>query len=591
MTLKLREKMTAWAVRKEPLARDRRAGVTVLFAAAVIPMIALVGLAVDFGIWEQVNANLQLAADAAALNAVKLAGNAELQNDANYITEGQTAGQKWFTAMVGTYDGTITPTVVVSGTTTVTATVTYTGTVNPLFGKMLYGLSGSKGSYPLNGEAQAVVTTAPYLEIDMLLDNSGSMSIAGTLAGEGVLSAALPCDPSDEWVTTSGAAGSWYINAPDINEYQQSFYPANVYACTGTEVPSWPSPPNCPVSITTTGGASATLTAPTGAGLGPLPAPYSSGVACPTKVNGYTAYAGAPCMFACHFDATKQAGLGVDFWSAARHNNVELRLDYLKNATNTTLQQMQTYNLPINNLSVGIYTFNSPNNTNQEYVNGSLSTLTSLKTSGGSAAGLYQIYPVPGAGCTHPNANGNCEADSGFSIAQTYVGTPATGSPYTDTGIQPPVQSFTGGLVTSNNDSDFLESMGALSNYVTASGSGTTATTPKKVLFLITDGMEDDWVTQVREAMPSSYCDQFKNLGYTVYVVYTPYNPNMHSYFLNYLGNIAIGNGAGTITNNLKACSSDPANDYISAETQNELKNALAGFLQAALNSPTRFSM
>ena len=77
--------------------------------------------------------------------------------------------------------------------------------------------------------------------------------------------------------------------------------------------------------------------------------------------------------------------------------------------------------------------------------------------------------------------------------------------------------------------------------------------------------------------MPSSYCDQFKNLGYTVYVVYTPYNPNMHSYFLNYLGNIAIGNGAGTITNNLKACSSDPANDYISAEDAKRIEERAGG--------------
>lgn len=589
MTLKLREKMTAWAVRKEPLARDRRAGVTVLFAAAVIPMIALVGLAVDFGIWEQVNANLQLAADAAALNAVKLAGNAELQNDANYITEGQTAGQKWFTAMVGTYDGTITPTVTVSGTTTITATVTYTGTVNPLFGKMLYGLSGSTGSYPLNGEAQAVVTTAPYLEIDMLLDNSGSMSIAGTLAGEGVLSAALPCDPSDEWVTTTGVAGSWYINAPNINQGEQGYNTGDqVYACSGSGE-TFPQPPVCPVVITTVNNGTATLN--------PNPiqnnsAPYSSGVACPTKVNNYTAYAGVPCMFACHFDGTKQAGLGVDFWSAARHNGVQLRLDYLKQSTQTVLQQMETYNLSINNLSVGIYTFNGPNNTNQEYVNGSLRTLTSLNTSTGSPAGLYQIYPVPGAGCTHPNANGNCEADSGFTTAQNYVGLPATGSPYTDTGIQPPVQSFTAiNNIVTNNDSDFLESMGALSNFVTASGSGTTATTPKKVLFLITDGMEDDYVTQVREAMPASYCNQFKNLGYTVYVVYTPYNPNMHPYFYSNLWSIVETTGTNSITYNLQACSSDPVHDYISAETQSQLTAALETFLQAALNSPTRFSM
>jgi Flp pilus assembly protein TadG len=590
MTLKLRERMTAWAVRKEPLARDRRAGVTVLFAAAVIPMIALVGLAVDFGIWEQVNANLQLAADAAALNAVKLAGNAELQNDANYITEGQTAGQKWFTAMVGTYDGTITPTVVVSGTTTVTATVTYTGTVNPLFGKMLYGLSGSKGSYPLNGEAQAVVQTSPFLEILMLFDNSGSMSIAGTVAGEETLSQILPCDPSSEWTTTNGT--NYSLAAPGSYFPQETY--TGTYACSYAGNTFNDPPATCPVTITGYGGVIDTLNQNAPGPLAASLAPNSSGYACPTKVNGYTAISGTPCMFACHFDGTKQAGLGTDMWAAARKNNVELRFDYVKDATQTVLQSMAADNVStnnLNNLSVGIYTFNSRVNVNQLIVNGTTTTLTSLNTSGGQAAGLYQIYPAPGAGCTHPNSLGNCEADSGFTTAETYVGTPGTSSSPTDTGIQPPVQTFGQTATGSNNDSDFLESMGALSNFVTASGAGTTSTTPKKVLFLITDGMEDDYATQVRGAMPSSYCNQFKNLGFTVYVVYTPYNQNMHTYYLQYLYNITNGAGAGTITYNLKACSSDPSNDYISAETKNELTNALNNFLQQALTSPTRFSM
>jgi Flp pilus assembly protein TadG len=44
--------------------RSRRSSVSVMFAAAAIPFIGLIGLAVDFCIWNQTNAQLSVAANA-----------------------------------------------------------------------------------------------------------------------------------------------------------------------------------------------------------------------------------------------------------------------------------------------------------------------------------------------------------------------------------------------------------------------------------------------------------------------------------------------------------------------------------------------
>jgi hypothetical protein len=278
-------------------------------------------------------------------------------------------------------------------------------------------------------------------------------------------------------------------------------------------------------------------------------------------VNGHSAYAGPPCAFACHSDGSKAAGLGTDLWAMARKNGVTLRLDTLKLATNHVLTAMKNNNnAALNNLSVGIYTFNTT---------------------------LNPIYP--GSGCT-PQAFG-CEAGSNWTTAINAVGLPPqTAGVYTDTGIQPPVAATTG----DNDNTEVEEAMNNLAtNYVTAAGDGSAATKPRKVLMLITDGFEDDptgtGYNGLRQAMPSSACTPFKTMGYTVYVIYTPYYPLMHTWYLQNGISVVEGSGPGTITSNLQACSSNPDTDFVVASDQSSLDNALITFFTEALNTPATF--
>jgi hypothetical protein len=89
--------------------------------------------------------------------------------------------------------------------------------------------------------------------------------------------------------------------------------------------------------------------------------------------------------------------------------------------------------------------------------------------------------------------------------------------------------------------------------------------------------------------MPSSACTQFKDMGFTVYVVYTPYYPVMHEWYLVNGVSIVEGTGSDSIAYNLQACASSAA-DYISAGNQTSLNNALQTFLKNALASPAIFT-
>jgi hypothetical protein len=223
------------------------------------------------------------------------------------------------------------------------------------------------------------------------------------------------------------------------------------------------------------------------------------------------------------------------------------------------LTEMAKYNISsINNLSVGIYDFNT--SVTRDY----------------------------------PNCNGkggSCEAGHDFNAAMAAVGTPPTKGAQADNGIQPVV----GGLTGNNDDTNFPEAMTTLANnYVTAAGDGSTAAQSRKVLFIVTDGMEDDANSQYRGPIESNYCNQFKNtvnsggLGYQVYVVYTPYYPETHTYYAANLKSYVEGSGTNTLTYQLQACSS--GNKYfISAADQTTLTKALVGFLKQAINSPNRF--
>ncbi len=610
------------------LLATRRSAASVIFAIAIIPILGLCGLAIDYGIWARIDSELNSAANAAALNAVKIAAVAELNNDPNAVAEGNAAGLAWFeseaggpqaylvpSACTGKGQGaacTITATVKTTLGTKATATVSFNGRINSIFGKLFL-----VNSYPISGTAAASKGIAPYNEVIVAADNSSSMDIAATPADINTQAGLSACDASNAYYPIGVIAGS---NPPapdyggertDVIASGEQYYN---YTCSlsngtnflettaaGTVLCPVPAPPKTLVST----GQIATFQteAP------PLPfGPITSAVAknqqfCKLlglqKVGTSSFYPipGPPCAFACHWDGTEKAGLGKDLWAAARHHNVALRWDLVKLATQATLAQMQADNIPsYNNLSVGIYTFDTQ---------------------------VTQYYPgTPGTPlsevvCANPGPT--CEAGINFTAAEKAVGCPPYGGPcpfssgdgLTDTGVQPIV-----GVIpppkskVDNDNTAFPEDMNQLGKFLTPSGNGLTRSTPQKELILVTDGFEDDPNGDVRQAFEYKYCTQFKNAGYSVYVLYTPYYPVVHYSYLAPDTNLnsenwqditqGLGDPTLTIAYNLQHCSSQYNADgtqntdgntyYISAANQSDITNALLTFLKEALMSPARFT-
>jgi Flp pilus assembly protein TadG len=551
-------------MRAKSFTRNRKGAVSVMFAAAAIPMVGLIGLAVDFGIWNQTNATLSVAANVAALTAVKIAANATTQADPNWQTEGQTAALQWFDSEVGaatpTHIGTegVTltggkPTVSVTDTNaTIKATVNYAGTVPSVFGNILFGTP----SYPISGSAVAQVTFAPYLNVEILLDDSGSMEIGALNADIAQMQALTPCYPNlaslqppnqAKIPPTYQAPGAFY-NGSGSNLAGQAYGAYNYDGYDGglaVPQPAYDPPLTNKTYVENT-------------------QPSCQGVLNQTTSGKTTSYpqAGPPCAFACHFDTTVQnAGSANDYYGIARSTigtltPITLRFDLVKAATNQVISAMQGDNIAaINNLNVGVFTF---------------------------ADTFQRVYPIPSCGV----GTLACEAGDNWATAISLVGAPPTIANGADTGIQP----YNGG---NGGNSDFHDTLTNLiaNNYLSASGDGTKPTTPRKVLFLVTDGLQDytDNGNRTISGISSADCQLFKNIGYTVYVVFTPYYPIMNGFYNGNVKSLAEPTSNSTISQAMQACSSNPSSDYVSASDGPSLNAALQKFLLSALQQPARF--
>ena len=160
--------------------RDTHAATAILTGLMLVPMLGLIGLAIDFGFVTQTRTALDMAADTAALSAVKVAANAASAGNPLAIALGEQAGAQWYLAQAQTLAH-VTPkpaTVQVNQNGTVfTATVTYQAS-NQLIGPMQSIQNATVGN-----TAGSTMTSNTYLDVTFLLDNSGSMLLAATQAG------------------------------------------------------------------------------------------------------------------------------------------------------------------------------------------------------------------------------------------------------------------------------------------------------------------------------------------------------------------------------------------------------------------------
>ncbi|MFI5013759.1 MAG: TadE/TadG family type IV pilus assembly protein [Hyphomicrobiales bacterium] len=156
------------------LARDKAGNTAVMFGLAIIPLLVVVGMAVDYARVTSVRDKLDNAADVAALASVSKSANP-------FVTPPtQASVRKYFDAIANTIPGvTITSfqATIVPSVTNMSVAVSYTGQVQTTLARII-GIS----TIAIGGTATAKVNAPPYIDFYLLLDNSPSMGLGATAA-------------------------------------------------------------------------------------------------------------------------------------------------------------------------------------------------------------------------------------------------------------------------------------------------------------------------------------------------------------------------------------------------------------------------
>jgi Flp pilus assembly protein TadG len=172
MAIRMKVMLRAWLYR---FARDRKANVAVIFALVIIPIIFLLGMSLDYTQALRKKEQLDAAADAAAIAAVRPA--MLMQSDA----VAQATANAIFMSVANSLPGmaaTPTPTITVTDVGLGrTVSVSYNAASLNNFPKVLLNTA----SWPINGSAIAQAASAPNMNWYLLMDDSPSMGIGATL--------------------------------------------------------------------------------------------------------------------------------------------------------------------------------------------------------------------------------------------------------------------------------------------------------------------------------------------------------------------------------------------------------------------------
>src|SRR5215469_13951716 len=166
------------------LLRHRQGNVAITFALALIPLVFLIGMALDYASATSKLQRLNAAADSAALAAV----SPSLMSQST--TQAQAVATNVFTAQASAVTGvtSASPTVTITQTGLArSATVSFTASSTNVFPSVL-----GQASWPLAGTATAGSALAANIDFYMMLDNSPSMALAATTAGINTMLANTP---------------------------------------------------------------------------------------------------------------------------------------------------------------------------------------------------------------------------------------------------------------------------------------------------------------------------------------------------------------------------------------------------------------
>jgi Flp pilus assembly protein TadG len=234
-------------------------------------------------------------------------------------------------------------------------------------------------------------------------------------------------------------------------------------------------------------------------------------------INTMVAHTPDQCAFGCHESDTAPN----DYYGLARSLGVTLRMDLLTQAVQNLMGTAQS-TATSNNATyrAGIYTFNIGFN-----------TVTPLT----SQAANIQLYEVP-------YQNWSNDAITNYTNAMTQINT---------------IMPNPGG------------------------GTRTAGDTPQEVLFIVTDGVEDEMVngSRVQSLMSPSYCTTIKNRGIRIAVLYTTYLPlPTNSWYNSYIKPFQTQIGP-----TLQSCASPGL--YFQVSTDQDISNALAQLFNIAVQT------
>jgi Flp pilus assembly protein TadG len=577
--------------------RDRRGAIAIIFAASLLPMAMLAGLSIDFSFYAQARAQITLAADAAATHAIRAATEtytAEINQNpplsaataiADADQAGETAGAEWFWAQLGQL-----PTASVTGSNNPNVTVQSNTNLSPTNPAGFTATVAYTGTYP------------PFF--DPLFSSTAKWKITGTagaLSTYSYVEILMLLDNSSSMMigatpnaittleqNTVCIPSGWSNTGANGTQAYDNNSPLDVNMNTVANYNSYNSPSNL-----------------NGKCLHNTDGPY------------------APCGFACHSDPNDQdyygiaRGLDRPYLSNAQNEPVPLRLDIVLSAAENVISSMKANEQAPNQFSIGVYQFN--NDIEPLYPNSQTTgTVTSQEASTDLSAGLAAVNSIDWN--KNPNETAEPPLESNANIGNT----------------------------------DFVESVqdllkgryangGMFGPAITNAGSGNSATTPQKDIFIVTDGMEDNSDTGPRllgemtgvaaenDSITSNpgICKQFKALGFTVYVLYVDYNPvpntwyegtesgetvpNPTPYFtedfpsvrqtstspapINFGQATALTNNGNTPSANamspdeaaLQACASSPSDFYI-ANDAGAISTAMNAMLKSALSTTIRIT-
>jgi Flp pilus assembly protein TadG len=161
---------------------DRRGNVAVIFALAILPVMTMVGIAIDYSRANQLLGKLQAAGDAASVGSIAKTSAAfvaagTMTTDGE-ITVGETDAAKIFngnlSGVTGVTVSSLTPVVTKTGST-LTSVISYTATIPTTFMSVM-----GKSSLTLNGTSTSTANIPQYVDFYVLLDNSPSMGVGAT---------------------------------------------------------------------------------------------------------------------------------------------------------------------------------------------------------------------------------------------------------------------------------------------------------------------------------------------------------------------------------------------------------------------------